>query len=265
MPEGHTLHRLARDQGGDLVGHRVAASSPQGRFADGAATLDGRTLLRADAWGKHLVHRYEGDVLLHVHLGLYGKFTPHPLPPPEPRGALRLRLVGPTRAWDLRGATACELFDDADLAALVARLGPDPIRRDADPERAWAALRRRRSPIGQALMDQSVLAGVGNVYRAEVLHAFRLHPLVPCAAVDRATFGAIWSWLVEALRRGVKERRIITVDPKELGKPRSRLTRAESTYVYRQERCLRCGAPVERFDLAGRWAYACTAEQPRPA
>ncbi len=264
MPEGHTIHRLARDLARDLLGVPVRASSPQGRFADGAAAIDGRVVCGTDAHGKHLFVEHEGDLVVHVHLGLYGTFVRHGQPLPVPVGALRLRLEAETVGWDLRGATACELLDPAGQEAIVARLGPDPLRRGADPERAWAALRRRRSPIGQALLDQSVIAGVGNVYRAEVLFDHGIHPLVPTVQVGRAEWDAMWAWLVAAMRRGVRERRIVTVDPVELGKPRSRMTVAESRYVYKQEHCLRCGTPVRRWDLAGRWAYACERCQPPP-
>ncbi|MFL6025524.1 MAG: DNA-formamidopyrimidine glycosylase family protein, partial [Friedmanniella sp.] len=94
MPEGHTIHRLARRHAKLLGGQTVRATSPQGRFADGAALIDGRQLETTDAWGKHLFHRYGRDLWLHVHLGLYGKFTDGPLPAPAPRGALRVRLEG---------------------------------------------------------------------------------------------------------------------------------------------------------------------------
>ena len=264
MPEGHTIHRLARDIAGDLGGAAVKASSPQGRFADGAGAVDGHVLERTDAHGKHLFLEHEGDLVVHVHLGLYGTFRRFVAPLPEPAGALRLRLEGRGVGWDLRGATACDLLGPLGKAAIVARLGPDPIRGDADPDRAWSALRRRRSSIGQALMDQSVVSGVGNVYRAEVLFAHGLHPSVPARAIDRDCWDSIWAWLVAALRRGVKERRIVTVDPEEAGKPRSRMTVAESRYVYRQPACLRCATPVSRWDLAGRWAYACERCQPPP-
>ena len=265
MPEGHTIHRLARDLADDLAGTAVRASSPQGRFATGAAAVDGRVLAGTDAYGKHLFLEHEDDLVVHVHLGLYGTFRRFTQPVPPPAGALRLRLETDAVGWDLLGATACELLDPSGRAAIVARLGPDPIRGDADPDKAWAALRRRRSSIGQALMDQSVLAGIGNVYRAEVLFAHGIHPLVPALQVERSEWEALWAWLVAALRRGVRERRIVTVDPRELGKPRSRMTVSESRYVYKQENCLRCGTPVRRWDLAGRWAYACERCQPPPS
>jgi endonuclease VIII len=272
VPEGHTIHRLARDHAGWFAGREVRVSSPQGRFTAAAAQLDSHTLVATDAFGKHLFHRYDDGRSVHIHLGLFGKVFHHALEAgataPQPRDTVRYRVEAAGsdggHAIDLVGATACELLDEAEVDAIVARLGPDPIREDADPDRAWAALQRRSVGIGRALMDQSVLAGVGNVYRAEVLFVHGLHPDVPARDVDRATWDAMWATLVEWLRRGVKERRIITVDPKEIGVPRSRMRRADATYAYHQDHCRRCGTAIRRYDLAGRWAYACETCQPPP-
>lgn len=238
VPEGHVVHRLAADHLALLGGRPVGVSSPQGRFAE-AAFVDGAVLVGTDAWGKHLFHEYDGDRIVHVHLGIYGKFTAHPVPAPSPRDTCRMRLTGDDAVIDLVGPSTCELLDPEGKAAVVGRLGPDPLRRDADPERAWQAMRRRRTTVGQALMDQTVLAGVGNVFRAEVLLTHGIHPERPAATLTRAEFDAIWATLRRLLRKGVKENRIATRD------------------VYRQEACRRCGGPVRRFDLGGRWAYAC--------
>lgn len=77
MPEGHTIHRLAREHRGLFGGAVVTAQSPQGRFEVGAAAISGRVLQRVEPYGKHLLYRFEGlPERLHVHLGLYGKFIP---------------------------------------------------------------------------------------------------------------------------------------------------------------------------------------------
>ena len=110
MPEGHTLHRLARRHRALFGGRPVAVSSPQGRFTAGAAAIDGMVLKRAEAHGKHLFHHYAPDRVVHVHLGLYGTFDEAPAPVPEPRGQVRMRMVGESAYADLRGATACELL-----------------------------------------------------------------------------------------------------------------------------------------------------------
>ncbi|MCW2725873.1 MAG: Formamidopyrimidine-DNA glycosylase [Frankiales bacterium] len=161
MPEGHTIHRLAREHRALLVGRPVGVQSPQGRFTAGAALLDGSAVTRIDPYGKHLWYRFEGDQLLHVHLGLYGRWTGGLLPAPDPRGALRVRLTTDEAWLDLRGPTQCELATPGERTAVLARLGPDPLRPDADPGLAWARLSRSRTTIGQLLMDQSVLAGSG--------------------------------------------------------------------------------------------------------
>jgi endonuclease-8 len=243
MPEGHTVRRLAMDHAAALAGSVVRVSSPQGRFAE-ATVVDGRVFEGTDAKGKHLFHEYEGDLLVHVHLGLYGKFTRHEVPPPPPRETCRMRVVGPGAAFDVVGATTVDLLDAAGKQAIFDRLGPDPLRKDGKAADFVSNLARRRITIGQALMDQTVIAGVGNVYRAEVLLAHGISPLRPSNEVSAEEAGAMWTTLVGLMRKGVRENRISGRD------------------VYKQEHCRRCGTPVRRFDLAGRWAYHCPTCQP---
>ena len=127
MPEGHTIHRTARDHHRLFAGSQLAVSSPQGRFRLGARKLDGQVLASVEAYGKHLFYLWE-RAILHVHLGLYGKFRQHRCPPPAPRGAVRLRVIGYERAFDLNGPTACEIISQKALDAVHNRLGPDPLR-----------------------------------------------------------------------------------------------------------------------------------------
>ncbi|HTY73569.1 MAG TPA: DNA-formamidopyrimidine glycosylase family protein, partial [Actinomycetes bacterium] len=212
MPEGHTIRRLALEHARVFAGEPLRVSSPQGRFA-GAQLVDGRELRGTDAYGKHLFYVFADDRLVHVHLGLYGSFTLGPLPAPQPRGLVRMRLVGQTHWADLRGPGACEVVDPAQAAALTARLGPDPLRADGDPERAWARLHRSRQPVAGLLMEQTVLAGVGNVYRAEVLFRARLDPFTPGREVARERWEALWADLVRLMRAGVRTGRIVTTAP----------------------------------------------------
>lgn len=255
MPEGHTIHRLAREHQRLLGGQVVRASSPQGRFIEGAARLDGRMLERTEAYGKHLFHRY-GDVWLHVHLGLIGKFSTGSAPAPDPRGALRLRLQTDEHWVDLRGAIICELLERTEVAMIRSRLGPDPLRRDADPERAWKRLSRSRVAVGALLMDQSVLAGIGNVYRAEILYRHRLNPHMTGREISRETWEALWADLVTLMRAGVRTGRIVTTRPED--RPR-RVTPELALYVYRRDGlpCRVCGTPVRTEPMVGRNLFWC--------
>lgn len=258
MPEGHTLHRLARLHHRRFAGSPLAVSSPQGRFAD-AALIDGMVLNRATAWGKHLFHEYRGGPIVHVHLGLYGTFTEHAAPMPEPRGAVRMRIVGAEYGADLRGPTACEVLDEAGVAAILARLGPDPLRNEADPAPAWARITKSRKAIGALLMDQSVIAGVGNVYRSEVLFRRGIDPYRTGRAVGEQEFGDIWTDLVTLMKIGVRRGRIIVVRPEhDHGAPAYGPNRPR-TYVYRRagETCRLCGAAVRTAEMEGRNLFWC--------
>ena len=257
MPEGHTIHRLARDHTRDFVGQKVKLSSPQGRFSSEAQLLSGKSLKSVSALGKHLCYEFPRGQLIHIHLGLYGKFSVHRSPPPEPRGAVRLRLIGKEKSFDLNGPNCCELLGKADWSAIQNRLGPDPLRDDADPERVWQKIHKSRQAIGKLLMDQSVIAGVGNVYRAEVLFLQGIHPERPGNQLERDEFDALWAKIVELLEIGVKYNRIIVADPKEVGKPRSRMNREERLLIYKHKICTKCDGPVDWWELGARKAYAC--------
>ncbi|MEU5690422.1 DNA-formamidopyrimidine glycosylase family protein [Actinosynnema sp. NPDC020468] len=266
MPEGHTLHRLARLHQRRYKGAVVRVSSPQGRFA--AEAVDGRVFVRAEAYGKHLLHFYGPDTTVHVHLGLYGTFSEAEVPVLAPVGQVRMRLVGPTHWTDLRGPTRCEVLTDVEVKALKARLGPDPLRRDARPDLAYERVSRSRQSLAVLLMDQSVLAGVGNVYRAEVLFRHGVHPTTPGNRVTRELWDALWADLVLLMRDGVKVGRIDTVRPEHLPEATGRAPREDrhggEVYVYRRTGmpCLLCGTPVAAAELAGRnlfWCPTCQA------
>ncbi|MDG2383280.1 MAG: DNA-formamidopyrimidine glycosylase family protein [Pirellulaceae bacterium] len=263
MPEGHTIHRIARDHRRDFVGQRIKLSSPQGRFEEGAEILNGRTLQEVEAHGKHLCYGWSGGRRLHIHLGLYGKFRRHKTPPPEPRGQVRLRAVGDNKAFDLNGPTACEVITKNDWAAIQTRLGPDPLRDDADIERVWERIHKSRAAIGTLLLNQAVIAGVGNVYRSEVLHLLRMNPDTPGNAISREQFDLLWQQISSLLKIGVKYNRIIVADPKDVGKPRSRMNRSERLLVYKRDRCIQCDAPIDSWILGARRVFACTKCQPR--
>lgn len=272
MPEGHTLRRLADDLNAVFAGSLVHVGSPQGRFEADAGIVDGSRLVSADSAGKHLFVEFEHDHLVHVHLGLIGTFAIHSGVDEVPAavGQVRLRLVraDATAYADLRGAIVCELISGAARDAVIARLGPDPLRSDADPERAWRRIRASHRSIGDLLMDQAVLAGVGNVYRAEVLFRHRIHPLRPGKTLRVGQWQGMWADLVELMREGVRLNRIDTVRPEHTPEAMGREPRADDhggeVYVYRRtgQPCLVCGTPIRTDVLVGRNSFWCPRCQP---
>jgi endonuclease VIII len=262
MPEGHTIHRLAAAFRERFGGRPVRADSPQGKFADGAALIDGQELAAADAHGKHLFLGFDA-CWVHIHLGLYGKVALGAGPPPPPAGQIRLRLATPEAYAELRGPNACALVTAAERQAIRDRLGPDPLRPDADPERAWRRVAASRTPIAVLLLDQRILAGVGNIYRAEVLFRHGIDPSRPGRELGRAAWEAIWADLVELMADGVRTGRIDTVRPEHTPEAMGRPPRVDDhggeVYVYRRagQPCHLCGARVHTSGLAGRNLFWC--------
>lgn len=259
MPEGHTIHRLARDHQRWFAGSRIRASSPQGRFAE-ADALNNLEFVQAQAWGKHLFYVWPNDSRLHIHLGLFGRCRSYRSKIPAPRNTVRFRMANDVRTLDLIGPAICEMIDESAFRGIIARLGPDPLRADSDPEWVWRSLQRRRVSIGQALMNQSLIAGVGNVYRAELLFAFRIHPDTPARQIGRDEWMAMWFTLQRWMALGVKTGRIITTDP--AASP-SRLRRDERLMIYKKAICPGCGHRVSSWLNANRTVYACEQCQKR--
>jgi endonuclease VIII len=360
MPEGHSIHRIALQFRRNFVGHRAAASSPQGRFAAGAAELDGREIVASSAVGKHLLLEFEGERTLHVHLGLYGAWdfagevTADPtftsangrmgqtnqrgtvvedaagyragaleeapealvavahegpaernlkvdaLPedslasigaprrtrlrmsesekasedvgdfPPEPIGQVRLRLLTDAAVADLRGPTACEVFDPEQVAKLLAKLGPDPMHdssRKAE-NRFVERVLKSATPIGLQLMDQSVVAGIGNVYRAELLFRARLNPHAPGRSIPEPALRRLWKDWAHLLAVGVETGQMMTRDDlkTEDDYRRAMASRDERHYVYKRtgQRSPRGKGTVVMEDMGGRNLYWAPGWQTRP-
>jgi endonuclease VIII len=253
MPEGHTIHRAARDQRLMLVGQAIGVASPQGRFHEGAARLDGKKCVMVEAYGKHLIYRFANKLALHIHLGLFGRFRTAKLPAAEPRGAVRVRMTSKTHVVDINGPNTCEVLDAGELLALTSRIGPDVLRGDADPELAWARIARSRAAIGQLLMDQSVMAGIGNIYRSEILWRQRVHPETQGRHITRGEFDRLWQDAVQLLEIGVKNDAIITVD--NVKKSRSRY--GERVNIFNKPSCPACKSHIRRFEIASRRAFVC--------
>lgn len=328
MPEGHSVHRIARQFDRNYVGKAVAASSPQGRFAEGAAVIDGRVATRVRAQGKQMFLEFDDDLWLRVHLGMYGAWdfsgeilvdptiasangrmgqtnqrgtdlpeaildgagenslTSIGAPrrarvhvrmseqttgladdddlawPPPPVGQVRLRLLTDVTCADLRGPTACELQTPDQMLATLAKLGPDPLVDDVaeGEERFVSVVRRKPTSIALLLMDQSVVSGIGNVYRAELLFRARLNPHTPGREVPEETVRELWRDWVRLLAIGVETGQMMTMDdlsPEDYR--RAMASRDDRHWVYRRAGlpCRICGTPIALEELGARKLYWC--------
>ena len=323
MPEGHSVHRIARQFGQNFVGHRIAVSSPQGRFAEGASRIDGRTMVDARAVGKQMFLEFDNGLWLRVHLGMYGawdfagdisvdptiassngrmgqtnqrgtvfdaagenslhsigaprrtrlrmaeqeKIEPEITEfPPEPIGQVRVRLLSDTAVADLRGPTACEVLDPAEVDAVIAKLGPDPILENdqAAEDRFVAKVRKKPTVIALLLMDQNVVAGIGNVYRAELLFRARQNPHTPGKQVREETVRALWRDWAKLLAIGVETGQMMTMDDLDDDSYRKAMaSRDDRHWVYKREGlpCRVCGTNIVMEELGGRKLYWCPVDQ----
>jgi endonuclease-8 len=327
MPEGHSVHRIARQFDRNFVGRAVSASSPQGRFAEGAAVIDGRSATAVRAVGKQMFLEFEDDLWLRVHLGMYGAWDfageivadptiasangrmgqtnqrgtelPDPILdsagensltsigaprktrvhvrmseqttgladeddawPPPVVGQVRLRLLTATTAADLRGPTACELRTPDEVAEIIAKLGPDPLVDDVaeGEERFTAVVRRKPTSIGLLLMDQSVVSGIGNVYRAELLFRARQNPHTPGREVPEEVVRGLWRDWVRLLAIGVETGHMMTMDdlsPEDYR--RAMASRDDRHWVYHRAGlpCRVCGTEIVVEEVATRKLYWC--------
>ncbi len=323
MPEGHSVHRIARQFGVNFVGTAPEVTSPQGRFAQGAAILSGREMMDARAVGKQMFLEFEGDHWLRVHLGIYGawdfagevvidpsiqihntKFGRGRLGqtgmagvvdkdgedsvasigaprrarvhmaevdradatngefPPDPVGQVRVRLLNETVCADLRGPTACEVLTPAEVDAVIQKLGPDPANAntEAEKQRFIERAHKKRTPVGLVLMDQSVIAGIGNVYRAEMLFRAGLNPHTPANTLDTAVLEELWDDWAHLLEIGITVGQMITIDGLQGEAYRRALAeRDERHWVYKLEGtpCKRCGTNIVLEEFGARKLYWC--------
>jgi formamidopyrimidine-DNA glycosylase len=321
MPEGHSVHRIARQFARNFVGHSVAASSPQGRFTAGAAQISGHELLEAFAVGKQMFLEFSNGLWVRIHLGIYGAWdfagdiavdatiasangrmgqtnahgtvfdadgenslasigaprkarvkmgeqtrsvdlTGRADFPPEPVGQVRLRLVAHGVCADLRGPTACEVLTQEQVDAVVAKLGPDP-QHDASKQaekKFIERLRTKTTPVGIQLMDQSVVAGIGNVYRAEMLFRARIDPYRPANLVTDEEARALWKDWVKLLAIGIETGQMMTIDGLRGKKwELAMANRADRHWVYKREGlpCRVCGTNIALAEMATRKLYWC--------
>ena len=294
MPEGNEIHRWAERHAAAVAGKTVRMDGPQGRFTDWDL-LDGRKLRKVMAVGKHLGYDFGTDRILHVHLGLQGDFTEGSGALPEVRGALRMRMwnaaavkkpmvpgVSKRHAWyssddgtghlqpeeiawvELRGPMDCSVYTNAQWDALRERLGPDPLgvssKGGDGPEKAIERIAKSKKPIGILIMEQDVIAGVGNIFRAEVLFRARQSPFTPGREVPAKVVKTMWKELGPLMRAGMVDRRIVTTLAKDRDHKTGPVQVGDEHYVYRRngKPCRVCGTKVMKLEgFAGRNLFWC--------
>lgn len=290
MPEGHSIHRIARQFNDVFAGERVRVSSPQGRYAEGAALVDGARIVDAFAHGKHLFVNFDHDLTLNVHLGIYGNWSfggdesftgassigaPRKIGekehgnrqeqveyagPPEPKATTRCRIVSEHGWADLVGPTVCRTLTPVEVGAVRAKLGPDPLNSDADPQQFYRAAQKSSRPIGVILMDQSAISGVGNIFRAESLYRQQIDPLRSGKSLTDEQLRCLWEDNKHLLTIGVRVGRIITTDPQDrpgIVEEQAWPEHANYVYMHQGEDCRRCGTTIRMEQIAGRKLYWC--------
>ncbi|APT93482.1 DNA glycosylase [Corynebacterium phocae] len=264
MPEGHLIHYLANRINAELRPGPVTVTSPQGRFLASATQLDQHEISHAEAFGKHLFIDFAApgpEHIVYIHLGLIGKLTFETAD--ADWGQIRLHIARGEVAANLRGPQWCRLISETEFAQALAKIGEDPIREDADPNKVWAKVSKSKRSIGSLLMDQKRFAGVGNIYRAEVLFRQGISPTRPGHNLTRMEFDAIWEDLVQLMRAGVITARIDTVRPSHTPAAMGREPRKDDhggeVYVYRRAgaACHVCNTPVAVTQAEGRNLFWC--------
>ena len=261
MPEGHSIRHFANAHDAWFVGNEVEVASPQGRFVEEASVLSGRRLTETSTHGKHLFFHFDDDIV-HVHLGMYGWFR---FSNTSDVGAIgpnvRMSIITGERASSLSGPTVCKLISHEERLKVISKLGPDPLKIDSDKTAAWDKIAKSNKSIAALLMDQSVIAGIGNVYRAEILFNVRQRPDVSGCDVPASKFEEIWNvagrMLLAGSRSGttqVVQRQHMSDD--EIVKFGSH---TNASYVYKRSGmpCRVCKTPVASCKVDNRVLYWC--------
>jgi endonuclease VIII len=262
MPEGDTIHRIARALQRELEGRALDRLMMRDR--GDVAELAGRTVEGVEAVGKHLLIHVEGGWTLRVHLGMHGRWSRRHVRQRAPH-APTVTLESGERAFDCDRAYTAELMRTPALRthARISRLGPDLL---AEPPDIEEAVRRAALPahagreVGDVLLDQRIAAGIGNVYKSEVMFECRVHPRTRLHDLDAAAVRGLFETAARLMRLNLLTRRRTAVPLRRRPRPSS-----QRLWVYGRagKPCLDCGARVERIvqgDMA-RSTYFCPACQ----
>lgn len=257
MVEGDGCHRVAREHRKTLVGRKFVASSPNRRFKAGAAAIAraGGVLIKIEVHGKNLFYFFgkkgAGPTLVvHIHFGMAGAFAVYQGEEPETTANTRLRLQSQDAGKPIVAHLSAMTVEHGSLESLyrplAAKLGPDPLREDGKPETLIEVCGRLKKPIGGVLMDQSCIAGVGNIYRSETLYEAGIHPEQPASSLSRQEVSRLWSIIVKQMQDGFRTGSI--------------WGRKKGPACYGLKKSA-CGGKVREWQMGGRNVFACSKRQ----
>ncbi len=261
MPEGDTIYTAARTLRRHLVGRVVEEAVGSDHFRLDASRLVGRTTREVESRGKHLLVHLDDGHVIHSHMGMTGSWHVYAAGATWRKPRRNARLVLRVEGQEVVCFTPKQLElltpDGLRRHAHLQRLGPDVLDESFDVEACLARLRREgRRPVGEVVMDQRVLAGIGNVYKSEVLFLERIDPFAPVASLDDERLRGLLRRTVRLARRNLE------------GKPRRTRSRPDGRrkWVYGRsgEPCYECGTSIRmrRQGDLGRSTYWCPACQP---
>jgi endonuclease VIII len=263
VPEGDTVHRNAVVLRRELEGRVLERFAVRDR--GDVKELAGRCIEKIEAIGKHLLVHIEGGWTLRVHLGMHGRWVRRSVRERVPASMSAL-LAAEDTAWICERAYTAELMRTSAVRThpRLGRLGPDLL---AEPPDIGEAVRRASAPahagreIGDVLLDQRVAAGIGNVYKSEVLFECRVHPRTQLRDLSAQTLRSIFEKAAHLMRLNLLTRRRTAVPLRRRPQPSS-----QRLWVYMRHGrpCLDCGTHIQRFvqgDM-GRSTYFCPTCQP---
>jgi len=231
------------------------------------AAVSGRLVERLGRRGKYLVWNFEDDVHLIMHLRMTGTLLLDP-PAGTPYARVRLALDDGSRVLfcDPRRFGTGELARSSEelSAFFAARLGVEPLGDEFTVERLRTLARGRRAPVKAFLLDQSNVAGVGNIYADEALFRARIHPLRPAGTLRRGQLEALRDAVVVALRAGIDAGGATIDDFRHADGVAGAFQNEFLVHLRRGEPCVVCGTPIRKMVAGGRATYACERCQPRP-
>jgi endonuclease-8 len=255
VAEGDTILRAARRIAAAIGGEQVEVSAPNPRGrASGVQRLDGRTLGSAEARGKHLLLHFD-DLVLHSHLGMHGSWHVYPRGRAwrEPARAAWVALEGPDSEAVQFGGPTLRVITTSALRRdpVLSRLGPDILAADFDAEVVSRSLRAdRRRTLGDALLDQTLVAGIGNIFKSESCFAARLDPWQPIAGLSDDQLQIVIQAAHDLMQDAVKHGR-----------------RAQAVYRRAGRPCPTCGTSIRSrgqgdANRATYWCPRCQATSP---